>query len=124
MRSDEMTEVFGYRSAREMMTWEAAPTAYLVSSIICAFGVRRAIEEAGLKLGRDISVITFDDDLSLSEKLAKTFRYSLQPGLRCATPAVMTEALLLRLIENPGSSPLNVLLEAELMVGTSTGPAP
>ncbi len=123
MRSDEMTEVYGYRSAREMMAGSAPPTAYLVSSIICAFGVRRAIEEAGLRLARDISIITFDDELSYLKNgedvpIFTAARSSVRNAGRQAGE------MLLQLIENPGSMPRNALLEAELMVGTSTGPAP
>ena len=47
-----------------MLAQRSPPTAFLCSSIISAFGVRRAVDEAGLKLGRDVSVITHDDDLS------------------------------------------------------------
>lgn len=123
MRSDEMTEVYGYRSAREMMAHDTPPTAYLVSSIICAFGVRRAVEEAGLRIGRDISIITFDDELSYLKNgedvpIFTAARSSVRDAGRQAGE------MLLQLIENPEKMPLNVLLEAELMVGTSTGPAP
>lgn len=123
MRSEEMTEVYGYRSAREMMARAMSPTAYLVSSIICAFGVRRAVEEAGLRIGRDISIITFDDELSYLKNgedvpIFTAARSSVRDAGRQAGE------MLLQLIENPEKMPLNVLLEAELMVGTSTGPAP
>jgi len=123
MRSEEMTEVYGYRSAREMMARAMPPTAYLVSSIICAFGVRRAVEEAGLRIGRDISIITFDDELSYLKNgedvpIFTAARSSVRDAGRQAGE------MLLQLIENPEKMPLNVLLEAELMVGTSTGPAP
>lgn len=123
MRSEEMTEVYGYRSAREMMAQNTPPTAYLASSIICAFGVRRAVEEAGLRIGRDISIITFDDELSYLKNgedvpIFTAARSSVRDAGRLAGE------MLLQLIENPEKMPLSALLEAELMVGTSTGPAP
>ena len=122
MRSDEMTELYGYRSAREMMAIKPAPTAFLVSSIITAFGVRRAIEETDLRIGRDISIITFDDDLSYMKNgedvpIFTAARSSVRDAGRQAAE------MLLKLINNPESGPLNDLLEAELMVGNSTGPA-
>ena len=46
--SDEMTEHFGYDTARRMLAQDAPPTAFLVSSLISAIGVRRALEEADL----------------------------------------------------------------------------
>ena len=123
MRSEEMTENYGYRSARQMMALDNAPTAYLASSIICAFGIRRAVEEAGKRIGRDVSIITFDDELSYLKNgedvpIFTAARSSVRDAGRQAG------AMLLELIENPQSEPNTVLLEAELMVGTSTGPAP
>lgn len=122
MRSDEMTENFGYSSAKEMMARPSPPSAYLVSSIICAIGVRRAVEEAGLRIGRDISIITFDDDLSYLKNgetvpIFTAARSSVREAGRQAG------GMLLDLIRGANSGPMNVLLEAELMVGTSTGPA-
>ncbi|MCP4327200.1 MAG: LacI family DNA-binding transcriptional regulator [Hyphomicrobiales bacterium] len=123
MRSDEMTEFYGYRSAREMMALDEPPTAYLVSSIIAAFGIRRAVEEDGLRIGRDISIITFDDALSYMKNgedvpIFTAARSSVRDAGRQAGQ------MLLELIRKPEAGPLNTLLEAELMVGTSTGPVP
>ena len=123
MRSDEMTEFYGYRSVRDMMALDEPPTAYLSSSIIAAFGIRRAVEEAGLRIGRDISIITFDDALSYLRNgedvpIFTAARSSVRDAGRQAGQ------MLLDLIREPESGPLNTLLEAELMVGTSTGPVP
>ncbi len=123
MFSAEMTEVYGYEGVRRTQALDNPPTAYLVSSIIAAFGVRRAIEEAGLVMGRDISVITHDDDLSY-------LRNGAEVPVFTATRSSVREAgrrlakLLIAQIENPGAAPLTELLEAELTVGRSTGPAP
>ena len=123
MRSGEMTEVFGYQSTRDMLAEENAPTAILCSSLISALGVRRAIEEKGLVMGKDVSVVTHDDALSY-----------LQNGgdvpIFTATRSSVREAgrrlaeMLLATITDPTKPPLQQLLEAELMVGSSTGPAP
>ncbi|MGZ9810752.1 LacI family DNA-binding transcriptional regulator [Pseudoroseicyclus sp. H15] len=127
MRSDEMTEDFGFDAASEMMAMEAPPTAFLVSSIICALGVRRAIEEAGLKMGRDISVITHDDALSY---VPNGTRGGRGRPIFTATRSSVRKAgrrlseMLLEQIANPQVPPRQELLEAELMVGASTGPAP
>jgi len=123
MRSEEMTEVFGYRSAREMLAAENPPTAFLVSSMICALGVRRAIEERGLRMGRDVSVITHDDALSYLQNGGDVPIYT-------ATRSSVREAgrrlaeILIERINNPDGPLIHELLEAELMVGQSTGPAP
>ena len=123
MRSDGMTEAFGYRTARELLRGPARPTAFLTSSLISAIGVRRALEEAGLRMGRDISVVTHDDVLSY-------LRNGEEVAIFTATRSSVREAgrraaaMLIGLIEEPGAGPKHELLEAELVLGGSTGPAP
>jgi LacI family transcriptional regulator len=123
MTSDEMTESYGFSAARRMLAAPNPPTAFLVASIITAFGVRRAIEAAGLKIGRDVSVITHDDDLSYLRNgedipIFTALRSSVREAGRRAAE------MLLDTIDNPGQPPITELLEAELLIGESTGPAP
>jgi len=123
MRSAEMTEPYGYEGAREMLSAAAPPTAFVAASIVVAIGIRRAIEEHGLKLGRDISLICFDDALSYfpngdREPIFTAIRSSVRnAGRRCAE-------ILLAQIENPELPAVHELWDAELIVGQSTGPAP
>jgi LacI family transcriptional regulator len=123
MRSGEMTEDFGYVSARQMLALDDAPTAIMCSSMISALGVRRAIEEKGLVMGKDVSVISHDDVLSYLKNGGDTPIFT-------ATRSSVREAgrqlaqMLLDAIENPARPPQTKLLEAELVVATSTGPAP
>lgn len=123
MRSDEMTEVFGYRSAVEMMAQPNPPTAYLVASMICALGVRRAIEEAGHMLGRDISVVTHDDMLSYLQNGGDVPIFTATRSSVREAGRLLAELLLER-IRDTTAQPRHLLLEAELTVGRSTGPAP
>jgi len=119
----EMTETYGYGAARELLNRPNPPTAFLVSSIIPAIGVRRAIHEMGLKIGRDVSVVIHDDDLSYfrndgADPIFTATRSSVRDaGRRCAD-------LLLKTINAPKAAPSSILLEAELTIGQSTGPAP
>lgn len=123
MRSDEMTEAYGYQAATEMLAYDDPPTAFVVSSIIPANGVRRAIEGAGLSVGVDVSIITHDDDLSYfgngtGVPLFTAVRSSVrEAGRRVAE-------ILLDIIREPGQGPVHELLEADLTIGQSTGPAP
>lgn len=123
MTSDEMTEVSGYRAARRMLAAPAPPTAFLCASMISGMGVRRAIQELGLTMGRDVSVIIHDDDLSY-------LKNGEDLPIFTATRSSVREAgrqsadMLLTLIGNPGGVPEQRLLEAELIIGQSTGPAP
>jgi LacI family transcriptional regulator len=123
MFSDEMTEGRGYRAALDMLRQRDRPTAFLVSSILSALGARRALDEMGLKMGRNVSIIIYDDELSYLRNgedvpIYTATRSSVRKAGRQAAEMVLD------LIANPGSPPQSRLLEAELIIGQSTGPAP
>lgn len=123
MASEEMTEVSGYRAARRMLALPNPPTAFLCASMISGMGVRRALQDMGLEMGRDVSVIIHDDDLSYLKNgedlpLFTATRSSVREAGRLAAE------MLLDLISHPGAPPQQRLLEAELIIGQSTGPAP
>lgn len=121
--ADEMIEENGYLAARQLLDHPDAPTAMLASSYIVAIGMRRAIEERGLKLGHDVSLITHDDDLSYirngaTEPVITAMRSPVRDhGRICAS-------MLMDLIQDPSQAPRHELLKAELLIGQSTGPAP
>lgn len=123
MRSAEMTEPYGYRAGIEMMRLPNPPTAFIASSMLVAYGLRRALVDQGLRLGRDVSVVTHDDDLSYMPNGGDV-------ALFTATRSPVREAgrraaeMVLALVDAPKSGPLTCLLEAALIVGDSTGPAP
>lgn len=123
MRQDEMTEGYGWRAARDMLAQPDPPTAFLVSSVICMLGVRRAIEEAGLVLGRDVSAVTHDDQLSYLRGDGSVPAFT-------ATRSSVREAgqrlarMVIDRIDKPEAPHVQELLEAELIIGRSTGPAP
>lgn len=123
LSSGEMTENAGYQNAMTLLDQPGAPTAIIVASLISALGVRRAIEERGLVMGRDVSVVTHDDALSYLQNghdvpIFTATRSSVRDaGRRVAE-------MLLNKITDPFIAPQHELLEAELMVGRSTGPAP
>jgi LacI family transcriptional regulator len=123
MSSEEMTEMRGYRAGSAMLDAPLPPTAFLVASMISGLGVRRAAEERGLKLGRDISVIIHDDELSYLKNgedvpIYTATRSSVREAGRLAAE------MLIDIIAHPESAPRQRLLEAELIIGQSTGPAP
>lgn len=123
MASDEMTEMYGYDEARRMLALPDPATAFLTSSMISAIGVRRAVEEAGMKLGRDVSLITHDDDLSY-------FRNDQTVPIFTAVRSSVREAgrraarMLTGHINGDVPAPASELLEVEFVLGQSTGPAP
>ncbi|RLL70944.1 LacI family DNA-binding transcriptional regulator [Paenirhodobacter hankyongi] len=123
MVSGEMTEAQGHDAARDMLDLPDPPTAFLTASFLSAMGVRRALWERGMRMGRDVSIVTHDDELGylrngFDEPIFTATRSSVrEAGRRCA-------AMLLRRIESGASAPENDLMEATLVVGASTGPAP
>jgi LacI family transcriptional regulator len=123
MRSAEMTEVYGHHEARDMLQLDAPPTAILVSSMISAIGVRRALNEAGLKMGRDVSVIAHDDDLSYLKNGQDVPIFTATRSSVRQAGEIAAEMLIDR-IKSPDDPVKTRLLEAELVVGGSTGPAP
>ena len=119
----EMTEPNGYKNALALLDLPNPPTALIASSIIMANGIRRALNDRDLKLGRDVSVITHDDDLSY-------FRDAAAVPVYTATRSSVREAgrlsadLLLKTIADPGRDPEGIMLDAELILGSSTKPPP
>lgn len=123
MCTDEMTEQFGHHKTRYMLSLDDPPTAFLCSSMLSAVGIRRALQEAGLTMGRDVSVIIHDDDLSYLRNgddipLFTATRSSVRHAGELLADALM------QIINEPDHPPINRLLEAQLVVGSSTGPAP
>ena len=119
----EMTEVYGYMVAKEMLLRRSPPTAILTASMISAIGVRRAVQELGLTLGKQISIVTHDDELSYLNNgqqipIFTATRSSVRKAGRIAAQ------MLIDRIESPNAPKAEVLLEAELVLGASTGPAP
>ncbi len=122
MHNGEMTEAYGFDAARTCLDLAEPATAFLCSSMIIGLGVRRALHDQGLAMGRDVSVITHDDELSYLRNggdvpIFTATRSSVRlAGRLCAERVI-------RLISEPDQPPGNELLEVELTVGQSTGPA-
>ncbi len=121
MSSSEMTEIFGHAKTRAMLELENPPTAILAASMISALGVRRALEEKGLRMGRDISVVTHDDELSYLKNGADIPIFTAtRSSVRMAGEEVAK--MLIERIARPDAQPSSLLFEAELILGQSTGP--
>jgi LacI family transcriptional regulator len=121
LSSDEMTETFGFRTASRMLDLPKPPTAFLVSSIIMAIGVRRAIALKGLRMGADVSVVTHDDEISYlkngeTEPVFTATRSSVRDAGRRAAEILLAQ------INAPNAEPVQELWECDLTLGTSTGP--
>lgn len=120
MLSDEMTEGYGYAAMQHLLAQPEPPTAALAASAIIAFGMRRAADDAGLRLGRDFSLITYDDVHSYFLNSGEVPIFSaLRSSVRVA--GSLAAEMLIDLIQTKGP-PRHHLMEAELIIGRSTGP--
>jgi LacI family transcriptional regulator len=118
-----MTDEYGYRSMQRFLERPDPPTAVLCSSTVLALGAARAINQAGLVIGRDISIIAHDDVLPMLKP--ENFSVPLtttRSSLRAAGTRIATR--LIGGILNRGDHPEQELWRAELIVRASTGPAP
>ncbi|MEO0658374.1 MAG: substrate-binding domain-containing protein [Pseudomonadota bacterium] len=121
MTSGEMTEPNGYEAACTMLDLDEPVTAFVSSSIVPTLGIRRALEDRGLKIGSDVSVVCYDDAISAlpnGDPGAPTYtatRSSVRDaGRRCAE-------ILIERIGNPTLPHVQELWEADLVLGGSTG---
>lgn len=123
MREDEMTETYGYNAANDMLGQPDPPTAFLTSSIISALGVRRALEDRGLQMGRDVSIVTHDDGLSYLANGGDVPVFTATRSSVRDAGRILSQ-MLINQINGSTAGHIHHLLEAELTVGRSTGPAP
>lgn len=125
--SQDMVEPYGYEATCRLLASPAPPTAMLVSSILPAMGVVRALAERGIRPGTDVSIIAFDDCLSFlhagDSERRKDVPYftAIRSSIRLA--GRRAAQMLLEQIEQPGTT-RSELWEADLVIGQTTGPAP
>lgn len=121
MFSGEMIEPQGFRAVQELLVRDKVPTAIVFSSILPALGAVRALREAGITPGRDISIVTFDDQLSWmqSNKNVPVFT-SLRSSMQEAGKEVAK--MLIDLINTPQTELVTELWEVDFVLGSSTAP--
>jgi LacI family repressor for deo operon, udp, cdd, tsx, nupC, and nupG len=110
----------GFEPIRNLLQTTRDFTALFCFNDIAAIGAMRAIQDAGLSVPGDISVIGFDDIVSAAYQRPSltTVRQPLREMGREGAQ------ILLDLIANPGKQyPAEVIMQPELIVRESTGPA-
>jgi DNA-binding LacI/PurR family transcriptional regulator len=112
------TEEGGRRGVEELLRAEPFPTAIFASNDLCAIGALDALEEAGLSIPDDVSLIGFDNTT-----LAALRHISLtsinQPGGDMGRSAV--ERLWER-IDGERTTPQHDVVAPDLVVRSTTGP--
>jgi LacI family transcriptional regulator len=118
-----MTDEQGLIAMERFLLLPDRPTAILCSSTVMALGAIRAVNQAGLRLGEDISLIAHDDVLALLKP--ENFSVPLtttRSSLRAA--GVRVAERLIGGVKNLGPYAEQELWKAELIVRASTGAAP
>lgn len=111
----ENTIAAGVASARELLKVEPRPTAVVATTDLLAIGVVRAAREMGLDVPRDLSVSGFDDIPAADVADLTTARQPLREKGALAGRLI---------VEGRAASGEEELLPTELVVRSSTGPAP
>jgi LacI family transcriptional regulator len=115
-----MTEENGYRQTKRILQLSQRPTALLLSSMLLVSGAMRAINEMGLHIGKDISLIAHDDGLPFlnADGLVPSLT-TTRSSIRAAGSRVAE--LLLNIITDPEAEQPHELWNVDLIVRGSTG---
>lgn len=109
----------GFEATQRLLALSEPPDAIACASDSMAVGAMAAIEQAGLRVPDDIAVTGFDDAEYAATVIPALTTMRQDPlGMGTAT----AEAIL-RMLDDPGSSPPVVLIETQLIVRESSGAA-
>ncbi|ODT66967.1 MAG: transcriptional regulator [Pelagibacterium sp. SCN 63-23] len=117
------TDEIAFRTAQTMLELRPRPTAFLAGSMMTALGVFRAIRQAGMQLGTDVSMIAHDDVFpylnadNMYPSMSTTRSSIRQAGTRIAD--LLTQVLAGKRLED-----VHELWPVELVLRESSGPAP
>lgn len=120
LEADSWSPEVGYQLMKKLLTHTRDFTAVFSFNDISGIGVIRAIQDAGLCVPDDISVIGFDDIMSAAyqKPSLSTIRQPLREMGREGAQVLLDK------IANPGGKyPREIVMEPELIVRESTGPA-
>jgi len=123
-----LTEHYGYQTTQTLLQGAGpVPTAIVSSGVLPAYGALRALQEHGLIVGQDISLITYDDRLSYFANDGEIPLFtSVRSSIRDAGARVVE--MLVQVIEAQHGRQTTdwfaEIWEAELVIGSSTGPCP
>ena len=104
----------GLAAARFLLDRPDRPTAIACTSDVLALGVLEVLRQRGLQVGQEVSLSGFDDVPAAQEAGLTTVRQ----------PIAEKGRLLGRMLLDPGFTERRVVLDTDLVVRSSTGPAP
>jgi len=106
----------GYREMKALLNIDAPPTAIFAVSDRTALGAIQAIEEAGLAVPGDVSIVGFDDmppDVYPAPALTTVTSERLAMGH-------IAMRRLHELIKNPGYAPIHIVMPCQLVIRDSS----
>ena len=118
--TDDPTPMLGYPFAKELLARKKPFTALFAYNDISAIGAIRALQEQGLRVPQDVSVMGFDD-IPRAAFYTPSLTTVRQPLNRMGEVAAQS---LLERIEGKKEYPSEIAIEPELVVRESTAKAP
>jgi len=109
----------GYGNLKQLLAQKSRPTAFFAGSDVEAVGAIRAAREAGCRIPEDISIVGFLNLAVFANHDPRLTTVSV-PMKRMGYEAVCALA---RIIRGECACPVRMVLDAELVVGETTGPA-
>ena len=113
--ADDLSAPGGYRAMQKVLNAKERPQAVFACNDMMAIGAYRAIQECGLKVGEDISIIGYDDlELAgyLTPSLTTVHQPSFELGLKAAD-------ILIDHLENKTEMPELLQFEPKLVIRES-----
>ena len=120
LEGEDATPQLGYPFAKKLLARERPFTALLAYNDISAIGSIQAFQEAGLRVPEDVSVVGFDD-IRFAVHNNPALTTVRQPLEKMGETAART---LLECLEDHSPWMPKILIEPELVIRASTGPAP
>ncbi len=121
MGNSIFTDEVAFRLAQAMLELRPRPTAFLAGSMMTALGVFRAIRQAGLTLGQEVSMIAHDD---VFPYLNADNMYPTMSTTRSSirTAGVRIAELVLQILSGKPVEEVHELWPVELVLRQSSGP--
>jgi LacI family transcriptional regulator len=107
----------GERAMEQLLALDERPDAVFAASDVMAIGAMAAIEKAGLRVPDDIAIVGYDDSpnaILVSPQLTTIRQDAPAQGIAAADG-------LLRMIIDPSTSPIELVVPSEMIVRESSG---